>query len=225
MADIQEEVHLDFCQICTQSIVDTPKMTLLCNHSLHTRCYLIHNIYTCMVCNEYVITNALRDEMENMYVNGNTFISTNRDTINNLYKTNKKFKLEMNNYKKVLKDMRLANKELKMDAENLKNSSSLHNLYLIYNAEKKRILKEIPKLSSFKKIRALINKLKNIKNIINTTYDVSIERYNPKIDNANKLLYIRGFNRPALLLRSHALIYKIMRNIQRCRPSSPLLEE
>ena len=87
----------------------------MCNHTVHTRCYLMHNLYRCNECQELIISNDMRDEMEDQYtIQDNGHATKKRDKIVNLFKTNRVFKKRVTANKKnltLLKKTKIAIKE------------------------------------------------------------------------------------------------------------------
>jgi len=120
-ADTDAVADANPCQICHHGLNDNnPKMTLMCNHTVHTRCYLMHNLYRCFECQELIISNDMRDEIEDQYViQDNGHATKKREKIINLFKSNRVFKKRIIQHKKTFIKLKKLNKKKKEESKEI----------------------------------------------------------------------------------------------------------
>jgi len=205
------EPVIEPCQLCNLEIIE-PSMTLLCNHHVHTRCYLMNNMYRCIVCNELIITDDLRDELENRYRGDNSSVKKNKVNFNNLYKLNKIFKTKIKNYRILHTKLKKQFRQLKIDTVTADNSLNLY--YKLYQDETKRLKKYISTHNAFKTYKTTFTKFYKLKQSVELDYDVNLTLYNPKLDRENAKEYGKNIFVRVWKYKPHNILHKFIRKIR-----------
>jgi len=145
------------CNICNiEMTVDTPTITLLCNHKFHTRC-LMSEVYrfmrgpnrvltlcTCVLCNSYIIPNDIVDGINNEELDTDI---ENR-TIKFMWETDPKFRNDIITIKNSIVNHR--SNERKM----MRASQAVKKAFKEAVAPARRVIEEA-KSNALKKLRAL----------------------------------------------------------------------
>ena len=198
------------CQICHHHLDEHhPKMTLMCNHTVHTRCYLMHNLYRCHECQELIISNDMRDEMEDQYIiQDNGHATKKRDKILNLFKTNRVFKKRISANKKSFIKLKKLNRTIKVESEEVLKKSSLNTTWKMFVDEKKRTFSELKKVPSMKSYNKLYRDLKKETKDIEETYLIDLNEHRANIEGE----YVKGIYFTPWMWKSDRIIHKVMRN-------------
>ena len=158
------------CNICNLDMtVDSPTITLLCNHKFHTRC-LISEIYrfmrgpnrvvtlcACVICNNYIIPNDIVDGINNEEFDNDI---ENR-TIKFMWETEPKFRNDIKNIKNSI--INHHSNERKM----MRASQSIKKTFKETVAPARRLIEEAKSIA-LKKLRAL-TEYKNYTSALGTT--------------------------------------------------------